>query len=196
MPPKAKFKKYQIIETALDIVKTRGFEALTARSLGAELGSSARPIFTVFQNMDELQQEVMKAAKAVYDHYVAEALSENRPYVQRFKSVGAQYIRFAMEEPKLFQLLFMKEKEVPPDFRGILPLIDENYEVILASVKEDYGLDEMSAHRLYQHLWVYAHGIASLCATGMCRFTGEEIGKMMTEVFDSLLKNGEKNDRG
>ena len=54
MPPKAKFKKNEIIETALNIVRTRGFEALTARSLGAELGSSARPIFTVFQSMDEL----------------------------------------------------------------------------------------------------------------------------------------------
>lgn len=192
MPPKAKFKKSKIVETALKIVRMRGFEALTARSLGAELGSSARPIFTVFQSMDKLQQEVMKAAQAVYDHYVAEALSENRPYTQRFKSVGAQYIRFAMTEPKLFQLLFMREKETPPDFKGILPLIDGNYETILTSVKDDYGLDDASAHKLYQHLWIYSHGIASLCATGMCRFTGEEIGKMMTEVFDSLLGNGEK----
>lgn len=187
MPPRAKFKKEEIVEVALKIVRKEGFEALTARSLGTALGSSARPIFTVFQSMEEVQEEVMKAAREVYDRYVAEAMSENRPYPQRFKSVGTQYIRFAMTEPKLFQLLFMREKPSPPDFKGILPLIDGNYEMILASVRDEYELDDMAAHKLYQHLWIYSHGIASLCATGMCRFTGEEIGNMMAEVLYGLL---------
>lgn len=183
MPPKAKFTKDEIIETALNIVRKEGFDALTTRGLGEKLGSSARPIFTVFQSMDEVQQEVMRAARDMYDRYVENALSEERPYTQRFKSVGAQYIRFAVTEPKLFQFLFMREKECPPDFKGILPIIDRNYEMILASVRDDYGMNEVSAQRFYQHLWIYTHGIASLCATGMCRFTGEEISEMMTEVF-------------
>ena len=43
MPPKAKFTKNEIINAGLEIVRRDGFEALTARALGAELGSSARP---------------------------------------------------------------------------------------------------------------------------------------------------------
>lgn len=192
MPPRAKFTKEEIIETALNIVRKEGFDALTARALGSKLGSSARPIFTIFHSMDEVQQAVRKAARDLYDSYVGDALSKDRPYQERFKSVGAQYIRFAIAEPKLFQLLFMREMDNPPDFEGILPLIDDNYEMILASVRDDYGLDDASAQRFYQHLWIYSHGIASLCATGMCHFTGDEIGKMMTEVFRSLLQKEEK----
>lgn len=187
MPPKAKFTKKEIIETALEIVRERGFDALTARALGEELGSSARPIFTVFHGMEEVQQEVMKAARALYDGYVAEGLSENRAYIHAFKSVGTQYILFACKEPKLFQLLFMKEKDNPPDFAGVLPLIDRNYEQILSAVRDEYKLDDLSALKLYKHMWVYTHGIASLCATGMCGFTGEEISEMVTDVFSSLL---------
>ena len=52
MPPKAKFTKTEIIEAALNIVRTDGYEALTSRALGIYLGSSARPIFTVFKNME------------------------------------------------------------------------------------------------------------------------------------------------
>ena len=187
MQPKAKFTKEEIIEAALDIVREEGFEALTARALGTKLGSSARPIFTVFQSMDEVQQEVMKAARALYDSYIAQALSGERAYEHAFKSVGTQYILFACREPKLFQLLFMKEKDNPPDFAGVLPLIDENYELILGSVRDDYKISDVLALRLYKHLWVYTHGIASLCATGMCRFSGEEISEMVTDVFSSLL---------
>lgn len=193
MPPKAKFTKSQIVDAALSIAKTDGFSALTARALGTKLGSSPRPIFTVFQSMEEVQKEVIGAAKELYARYVEKGLSEELS----FRGVGTQYILFAINESKLFQLLFMAEQDNIPDLSGILPLIDENYEKILASVRKDCGVDDKSAQRLYHHLWIYTHGIATLCATKMCRFTGEEIGKMLTEVFISLLKKmkeGENND--
>lgn len=184
MPPKAKFSKEEIIQAALDLVREDGISNLTARALGTRLGSSARPIFTVFQNMDEVQQAVIKAAKSLYTGYIREGLSET----PAFKGTGMQYILFSIHEPKLFQLLFMKEQVNIPDLSGVLVSIDENYDEILASVKDTYKLSDEASQKLYQHLWIYTHGIASLCATNMCRFTEEEISKMITEVFISLLK--------
>ncbi len=185
MPPKAKFTRAEIVEAAFHIVKTDGWEALTSRALGAHLGSSARPIFTVFQSMDEVQQAVIEAAKALYKEYVDKGLTWEHP----FKGVGTQYILFSIQEPKLFQLLFMSEQPQVPDFSGVLPLIEESYEEILQSIQNDYGMSRPLAQKLYQHLWIYTHGIATLCATKMCRFTGEEISSMITEVCMSILKN-------
>ncbi len=184
MPPKAKFTREEIIEAALSIVKADGFEALTSRALGKRLGSSARPIFTVFQSMDEVERAVIESAKALYKKYVEQGLTWEHP----FKGVGTQYILFSVEEPKLFQLLFMTEQPQVPDLSGVLPLIEESYEEILRSIQKDHGISEQSAKRLYHHLWIYTHGIATLCATKMCRFTGEEISNMMTEVCMSILK--------
>ncbi|MDE6926680.1 MAG: hypothetical protein K2P59_15760, partial [Acetatifactor sp.] len=70
MPPKAKFSRDEIVEAALTIVREDGIQALTARSLGDRLGSSARPVFTVFQNMEEVQGAVLKAAKVLYKGYI------------------------------------------------------------------------------------------------------------------------------
>lgn len=184
MPPKAKFTKTEIIEAALNIVRTDGYESLTSRALGTYLGSSARPIFTVFKNMEEVQQSMIVAAKMLYKEYVNKGLTAKHP----FKGVGTQYILFSMNEPKLFQLLFMTEQKQIPDLSGVLPLIDESYEEILLSIQKDYGLNEIYAKKLYHHLWIYTHGIASLCATKMCCFTSEEISTMMTEVCMSILK--------
>ena len=173
------------MEAAFNIVKTDGFEALTSRVLGTRLGSSARPIFTVFQSMDEVQQAVIESAKALYKEYVDQGLMWEHP----FKGVGTQYILFSIHEPKLFQLLFMAEQPSTPDLSGVLPLIEESYEEILLSIQNDYGINEPLAEKLYRHLWIYTHGIATLCATKMCRFTGEEISNMITEVCMSILKN-------
>ena len=185
MPPKAKFTKDEIIEAAVGIVREEGFSALTARVLGARLGSSARPVFTVFQGMEEVQQAVIRRAKEIYGEYVEEGLSDDIP----FRGVGTQYILFSIREPKLFQLLFMKEQKKMPELSGVLPLIDDNYGKILLSIEQSYGLKGPSAERLYRHMWIYSHGIAALCATGMCRFTGEEIKGMLAEAAKGILKN-------
>lgn len=185
MPPKAKFTKEEITEAALNIVQTNGFEALTSRELGTRLGSSARPIFTVFKNMEEVQQAVVESARMLYKEYVNKGLKEEHP----FKGVGTQYILFSVNEPKLFQLLFMTEQPQKSDLSGVLPLIEESYEEILLAIQDEYGINELMAEKLYHHLWIYTHGIATLCATKMCYFTDTEINTMLTEVCTSILKN-------
>lgn len=184
MPPKAKFGREEIVAKALEIVRERGEEGLTARALGEALGSSARPIFTVFENMEEVWREVFAAATALYDGYVEKGLSEEIA----FRGVGRAYIRFASENPKLFRLLFMREQQSKPDKNSVLPLIDGNSEAILRSIEEGYGLTRELSKSLYLHLWIYSHGIAVLVATKVCVLSEEEINGMLTEVFVSLLK--------
>lgn len=196
MPPKAKFTKEEIIQAALNIVRADGFDALTARALGAELGSSARPIFTVFQSMEEVQQEVVDIAKQFYADYVNDGLYQTK--MPAFKGVGMQYICFALAEPKLFQILFMSERAEKPTVMDVLPAIEGSYSRILSSIQNCYSLTQSDSEWLYRHLWIYTHGIAVLCATNMCTFTLEEIGKMLTEVFIAVLKEikeGKQNDR-
>lgn len=183
MPPKAKFKKEEIINAAFEITRAQGLEKLTARELGNRLGSSARPIFTVFENMDQVKAQVVACAKEHYRHYIERGLqSENA-----FRGVGLSYITFAMEEPQLFQLLFMSANPRHTGIANILPEIDASYGQILKSVQEPHHLSRQAAERVYQHLWTYTHGIAAMCVTKLCDYTMEEIAERLTEVFKSLL---------
>ena len=191
MPPKAKFTKQQIAEAGLAIVRRDGMEGVTARAISVQLGSSACPIFTVFENMEEVHAEILRAARAVYAEYIRRGLAE--PLA--FRGVGMQYILFAIQEPKLFHLLFMTHpmfvpENLPqqPDIRSVLPIIDDSYDAILRSVQEEYQLPLDKAEQLYRHLWIYTHGIAVLCATNLCSFTQTEITAMMGEVFRGILR--------
>ena len=49
MPPKFKFTREEIIQAALDLTRESGIAAVTARGLGAKLGSSVKPIFSLFE---------------------------------------------------------------------------------------------------------------------------------------------------
>lgn len=184
MPPKAKFTREEVISAAFEVVRMEGVDALTARALGEKLGSSARPLFTLFNGMEEIRAEVIAKAKALYDGYINEGLK----MTPAFKGVGTAYIRFAAEQPKLFSLLFMRERTEHPTKDSVLGLIDNNVELILQSVIDSYGLSTEDAKHLYLHLWIYSHGIAVLLATKVCAFTVNEISEMLTQVCTSLLK--------
>ena len=116
-------KKREIADVALQIYREEGLEGLTSRNLGKKLGSSACPIFTVFSGMDEVQEAMIESAKELYKSYVDKGLSQDIP----FRGVGEQYVLFALNEPRVFQLLFMNEGEAVPSVNNALPLLDEIY---------------------------------------------------------------------
>ena len=183
MPPKPKFTKEEIVAAGLELVSRDGMEALTSRDLGARLGSSARPIFTVFSSMEEVQEAVRAAAMKRFESYAEKAMD----YTPVFKQVGMQMILFAMEEPKLYQLLFMSENAGAESFADIFTRLGDVAQLCVDVIRRDYGLPEAEARSLFEHVWVHTFGIGALCATGMCRFSREQIIRMLGQDFMAML---------
>ena len=88
MPPKCKFTKEEIIQATLDIVRSEGIDAVTARALGAKLGTSPKPIFTFFDSMDDLLQATILAAKDLYTSYALQGLHSDPSIPGLWKSPG------------------------------------------------------------------------------------------------------------
>ena len=192
MPPKPKFTKEEIVAAALELVSEKGIEALTARELGARLGSSARPIFTAFNSMEEVQEEVRTAALKRFESYAEKAVN----YTPVFKQVGMQMILFAKEEPMLYQLGFMTNNHNVQSFDDIYDRLGHVAYQCLDVIQRDYGLTEQEAKTLFEHVWIHTFGIGALCATGMCDFSEEQIIEMLGHDFVAMLvhiKSGKLN---
>ncbi|MGN1134587.1 MAG: TetR/AcrR family transcriptional regulator [Oscillospiraceae bacterium] len=192
MPPKAKFTKEQIIKAALDVVSEKGAQALTAKELGAALGTSTTPIFTVFDSMQEVQDSVMLAAMERFEEYAHKA-AHIKPV---FKQVGMQMILFAKEEPKLYQLIFMSSISEAQTFDDIYSHLGSVADECLDVLQKDYELSKDNAKTLFEHVWIHTFGIGALCATGMCDFSHEQIADMLTQDFSAmmlLMRSGKSN---
>lgn len=182
MPPKPKFSKEEVVTAALEIVSEKGIEALTAREVGERLGSSPRPIFTVFKNMEELSYEVKAAAMKRFEGYIREA-DGYKPYL---KKIGMQMIHFACEEPKLFQLLFMSENKTATCFDDVVNLLGVAADMCLELIHKRFGLDEKDTRNFFEQLWIFTYGISSLCAVGMCKFSEEELSRIMGVQYAAM----------
>lgn len=190
MPPKYKFTKQEIIQAALDITRTEGIHSVTARAVGAKLNSSSKVIFGLFQNMEKLQEEVIKAAHDLYQNYLKEDMAKGKypPY----KASGMAYIRFAKEEKELFKLLFMRdrsEEKIEQNLDEIKPL--------LQIIQKNIGLSEQDAYMFHIEMWIYVHGIATMIATSYLEWGGETISNVLTDGYMGLKerysRKGEKN---
>lgn len=189
MPPKSKYTREEIVSAALNIVAENGVSALTARSLGAALGCSASPIFTVFSGMDEVSVEVRKAALEKFGEYAEKAKS----FTPIFKQVGLQMILFAIEQPKLFQLLYMSENPEARSFDEMMPSLGDTAELCVEVIQRDYALDREHAMMLFRHCWIYTYGVGVMIAAKVCSFSPKEISDMLSREFVamlSLIKSG------
>ena len=189
MPPKAKYTREEIINKAFEMARKKGIDAVVARELGKELGTSSSPIFTAFKNMEELQKEVRKVALQEFETYVHDAVN----YTPAFKYVGMKMIEFAMKEPKLFQLLYMREHDGSQTYAMLMDEFGDTVDVCIEIMKKDYGLNQQEAELLFRQVWLHTFGICVLVAGKVCRISPEEISEMLSVEFQGtlmLIKSG------
>ena len=185
MPPKVRYTKEQIVQTAFEMVRQHGEAYLSARNLASRLGTSTAPIFTAFEGIDQLRDQVVRRAIALYGEYIKKGLEGEIP----FKGAGLMYIKFAKDEPNLFKMLFMSGNN-SQEVSSYFPEYDENEPVVRGTVEQTYGLSTEKAKKLYNHLSVYVHGIAVMYALGGGYFSDDDVSNMLTEMFKSLINGG------
>lgn len=155
------------------------------------MGTSTRPVFTAFKNMNELTEEVKIAAMHRFDEY---AKNDPEIGVPAFKNVGLQMILFATEQPKLFQLLYMTENEQSVSFDNLLESkLGGTSQKCIEFIMRDYGLNPEESKLLFRSVWMFTFGIGVLIASKVCRYDEEEVSVMLSQQFRSvmgLIKSG------
>lgn len=193
MPPKPKFTRDQVAAAAFQMIKEGGVSALTARDLGSRLGTSARPIFTLFKNMEEVKQAARELAIREFMSYI----SDYQEYTPAFKRIGMMIVRYGIHEPELFKLLFLQEHSRGVTFEQALHDLDGMDETCIQLVMRDYGLTREQAKLLFEQMWTHALGLGTMCAMGVCDLPEEEIGRRQGIMFASLMtfiKSGRLDD--
>lgn len=182
LPPKHKFSRDEIVEAAVQVVRERGIDGLTAKTLSARLGTSTQPIFTYFDTMDAVRTAVYASAERRYAHCSEEGLREKIP----FFGFGMQHIRFAREEPELYRLLFLRKNG--GEF-GAIAAMRHSQAVVRPSLMAVYRMTAEEADRYFRDLWLVGHSIATLIVTGDCPYSEEEIGRILTGFSLSICRS-------
>lgn len=189
MPRTIKTSKEMILNKAFEILREQGLDGINAREIAKRIGCSVQPLFYQFENMDELKKELLvEAEKYLYDYLLKNKIEG----IPEYKQVGVNYIKFAQEEKKLFQTLFMNGEE-------LLPLAfsnnsSEEYKELEKLIKISTNLDKNNIKEFHNRMWIFVHGIATLIANKTIKLTEEQIKSLLSYQFQALMLLEENPD--
>ena len=178
MPPKAKITREEIINTALELVRISGEDAINARAIAGALNCSTQPIFSNFDSMEQLDDAVKQAA---FDKYLKaleqEAKSGKYP---PYKAYGMAYIQFAKDERELFKMIFMCDR------RGAELKLTDDFNASVDMIMKANGISREKAALLHLEMWTCVHGIATIVATNYLELDFGLISDMLTDVYQGV----------
>lgn len=181
MPPKVKITREDIVNVAVEIVRSQGPQAINARTVAAALNCSTQPVFSNFATMDALRLAVVEKADLLCGEYIRQEVEKGE--YPAYKASGMAYIRFAREEKELFKLLYMRDRS-----EERIPETSELGDRMEDMVQHNTGLDGANAKLFHLEMWAYVHGIAAMFATGFLDLPWELVSKMLTDSYQGLRK--------
>lgn len=190
MPPKTKITKPMILKAVLEITQETGFEAVNARSIASKLQCSTRPMFTCYENMEELKKDFLDFAFEYYNQYVKNYSKSTNANPSLLLPLS--YIAFAKEETYLFKLLFINDIDLD------MVVADDFYKEIgnveKAKIFSDMiGVELKYGKEIFLDLFLYSHGIAVLTATGKMSLKSDNIEKMLLNFLSAFIQPKKEN---
>ncbi|MBO7640557.1 MAG: hypothetical protein J6S66_02230 [Bacteroidales bacterium] len=174
--------KEKILEAALNLVRTGGPSALTARNLCGALGCGINPIFSSFGSIQGVRDAVREEARNLYRKRVGAGFSLNPP----FKGFGMALLWFAMDDPQLYSLIM--EAETPA--KTLEAYVDTYVGFkpeCLAAIASSFGLQGQEGERLYYQMVLVALGLAHTCTRGGCELSIPQASEIFGKSFRSFL---------
>ena len=174
--------KERILSASLDLVRTGGPSALTARSLCARLGCGANAIFSSFGSIQGVRDAVREEARKLYRKRVGDGFALNPP----FKGFGMAFIWFAMDEPHLFSMI-MEAQTQPASYKGYIDSYIGFKAESLSAIADTFGLLGENAETLYYQLILVAMGLASTCTVGRSPLTIPQVSEILGKNVRAFL---------
>ena len=189
MSKEVKITKDMILEAAFDIVREKGLEEVSNKSIAKRLECSIRPIYYQFNNSDELKKELYNKIEKYFYKYIMDNMIDNIPY---YRQVGINYIKFAREEKNFFKILFMSKSDYLPE--GFVSKSEDDFKEISKLIKMSTKLNDDDIKSFHIKMWMFTHGIATLLATDTVLLTEEQISNLLSSQFQALMLLEENPD--
>ena len=183
-----------LVAAATKLVKQGGEDAFSLREAARDVGVTANAAYRHFasksdltaavagQGFEHLAQRMRKAMEAV-----SRRSRKDVPSIARFKAVGRAYVEFALDNPRLFRLMFGEQ--------GISCLRGETKQQRAVAAPTPYellgqSLDELVTDKLLAprmrpgaelKAWSLVHGFASLALDGRAVFPSRNVCSVALE---------------
>lgn len=182
--------KDRISQTAQELFLTEGVEGISMRKIAERVGVTATAIYRHFRDKEEVLEEIINSGLATLSAYLAPALKADQPY-QRLRRLIDAYLRFALEQPRYFDLAFMVPGRSSHISEQLARDTDLTFKIAVEQVVRcvETGIfRKEDPLEITVYLWSIAHGLVMLRRTN--RFGGdvEQFTRLYRRTIDRAIR--------
>lgn len=185
MARKTQISKEVILDAALKMLIRDGYSAINIKTLSKEIGCSTQPLVWHFENMDGLRKALADYALTYANKKMDSSSADGS--ITIFEQVGRTYINMAMNEPNLFQFVFLNGSGCYPKGNAEMLTRDADHAKLVKMIANEFKISEQNAGKYLQNTIIYTHGLATFVATGMMCLSEEEIMALINQAGSNLL---------
>lgn len=182
----------QILRVARDIVVKEGFPALSMRKLADAVEYAPATLYLHFENREAIAKEL--CVRGFQDLLaMLEPAAQVEDPLERLPQLAAAYVRFGLEHPETYRLIFMEDPKLSTALFGDHPegpgprsfgVLVQVFVDLLATGRLEEGT---KPEQLAEVLWAGVHGIVSLRLT-CTGFPGTPAEELAQVLVTTLLK--------
>jgi AcrR family transcriptional regulator len=179
-----------LVEEAVVTIDREGVERLTLRGIGERLGVSRTALYRHFADKSDLLAAVATEGFRMLREELQEAWERGGRTVAAFDAMGVAYVRFALEHPAHYRVMFAGNLERSDD-PGLHSEGSGAFQALveaLVALQRDGLIRADPPLALARFVWATVHGIAMLAIDGRLgkkRVAAEELTRFANEKLRS-----------
>ena len=171
----------QIVEIAWDICKTESWQKVNMRKVAKEAKVSTTAFYRHFKKKDDLKAELMRRGY--------EIIYEGRKDADTFASWGAHYIRFGLDYPHIYDLMFGNidlDMSLYPDLEALHDAAFDEVYLALKPFMPDASKRDIKIKAV--NIWTSIHGLVGLLRREVSQGSTSEELKWIENNLEEYLK--------
>ena len=181
-----------LLQAALRTIQKHGFQALTLRAVGDELGVSRSALYRHFADKSALLTAVAAEGFRMLRGELLAAWEGAGKGAVGFEAMGEAYIRFAVQNPWHYRVMFGGGFELAKDDAELREEGEGAFGALVGALVEQQaqGLVQKEDPQLQANfVWAVVHGVAMLGIDGNLEHQGADV-KSLARYAVSRLRTG------
>ena len=171
-----------LVETAVQMIRDEGVQALTLRGAGSRLGVSRTALYRHFDDKEALLARVASEGfKRFHDALAASVARAARRRADPLPAMATAYMRFALSNPSHYQTMFsgvLTDWERYPD---LARHAEAAFNILLDAIRAEQQRGRIGRGDpldLAEITWALSHGLAALGMAGQLQRTPAQLADL------------------
>ena len=172
--PKQRITKEMVVDAAFEIARGDGMEQVMVKNIAEKIGCSVQPIYSYCK---DVTQKVSS--------FIGEYVQTHIDIDDIFGSTGRAYIQLAKEEPNLFKIFILHERN------GIASLDDlyqsETNPCTAELISKNLNISIEQAKKLHLNMLIYTIGLGTIFSVAIPGISTDEIYEQQEMAYKAFL---------